>query len=103
MTVSAAARAEPDGAASPFGLPLVSSFAADSAAEAVKTVCGAVLEQGIEYRSSRHSMNAHKRIREIFNCAIALRMPARRVARFSDPEGPDDHHPQLHQLPANPR
>lgn len=87
MTVAMAALAEmePDDAASPHGLPLASSFAVDSAADAVKMVCGTVLEQGLEYRSSQHSMNAHKRIREIFNCAVALRAPARRVARFSDP------------------
>lgn len=87
MTVAAAASAnmEPDAAAGPCGVSLASSFAVDTASEAVKTVCRAVIVQGIEYRSSQHSMNAHKRIREILNCAVALRTPARRIALFSDP------------------
>ncbi len=86
MTVGATALAdmEPDGAADACRLPLASSFAVETVAEAVKTVCGAVLEQGIEYRSSQHSMNAHKRIREIFNCAVALRAPALRIPLMSD-------------------
>ena len=77
--MAAAANQGLDGAPDAWPLPLASSFAADSAGEAVKIVCRAILEQGMEYRSSAQSMNAHKRIREIFNCAVALRAPARRV------------------------
>lgn len=81
--VSELADDAPDSAADASSLPLSSSIAADTTGEAVKLVCRAILDQGIEYRSSAQSMNAHKRIREIFNCAVAVRAPARRVPRLS--------------------
>lgn len=86
MTGAAVARTEAQSglAAGDDALLLVSSFTVDSAGDAVAVVCREVLAQGCEYRSSAHSMNAHKRIREILNCTVAIRAPSLRIAHSAD-------------------
>ncbi len=81
--IAAATQTVPANGAPP--IPLVSSLVVDTAGEAVVAVCRQVLADGMDYRSSAQSMNAHKRIREILNCTVALRTPARRIADCTAP------------------
>lgn len=85
MTVAAVLEEpRPAPAASEAALPLVSSFTVNTAGDAIAAVCGDVVANGMEYRSSPQSMNADKRIREVINCTVAIRAPERRLPRFGE-------------------